>query len=109
MCKIQFTNANEKLLSVTDVESTKSCIKCLGKPEAAYKLLSTSDFMWFCCALVREEKVLRENITTNKEIQGRWKSFMADYEDKRRKLEIHVAEICNNLEVKKNVTKEIDR
>jgi hypothetical protein len=62
--------------------------------------------MWFCCAC--REKVER-NIITDREIEERCKTFMADYEDRIKNLEISIAEKCSAHEVKDIVTEEIDR
>jgi hypothetical protein len=99
MCKIQFTDPNYKLLECQGCRE-HYCMKCLGKPEAEYELLTTSDLMWFCC--VCREKFER-NIITDREIEERCKTYMADYEDRIKKLEISVAEKCSAQEVKEIV------
>jgi len=93
-CKDFSDDDDDKLLECQRCKD-HYCIKCLGKSEAEYQLLSNSDLMWFC---INCRGKVERNIVIDRDIEEKCNDIMKAFENRMTTLETVVSDKCSKSE-----------
>ena len=95
ICGIEYGQPDDKLLECQRCK-LHYCIKCLGKSEAEYNILTESDLMWFCTKC--RERV-EKDIVTDLKIEEKCNKIIENFEERINSLENQLKQKCDKSDI----------